>query len=392
MSTNFDYFSPVRILSGEGSIEKCAHELSRVSGKNALIVTDNTIHETGITYELMNALKKLNIGWEIFTDITGEPDSLTINNLAKMAAETRSPAIIGMGGGSVLDSAKLAAVVSEHDYAVEDFAMMKRILPVRRKHTIMIPTTSGTGAEVTSTAIFSYEQKKLWAWSPFLAPDMAVIDPIATINLPKRLTIETGLDALVHAIEAVTCSRSNYMIESFALRAISEIFQVLPYLVIDAQNRELRAKMAIAAMLAGLAIEFGGTGIAHALGHALGSVEHVRHGRAVAVSLAYTMQHSAVNAPALYLKVGRAMGLQLDEKIPAHEIAAHVSEAYLHLLKKIQFRYVFPESDVSRVDEIVSATLSEENRPMRENDSADFSQEQLKSIVNKMMIKTSTHQ
>ena len=215
-----------------------------------------------------------------------EPDTASVDTAAELVRSTPGAIVIGIGGGSALDTAKQAAVVTTAPMGVEHYTLGANPLPGHRPM-IAIPTAAGTGAEVTRTCVVTDgDGRKVWTWGDELLPDLVVLDPASTVTMPTHVTTATGLDAFVHALEAVSGRRSTALVTASALHALRLVVDPLPITVAAPNDLEARQAMQEAALLAGLAIDGGGTGIAHSIGHALGTHAHVPHGITVAIGLA----------------------------------------------------------------------------------------------------------
>lgn len=270
-------------------------------------------------------------------------------------------AVVGLGGGTALDTAKLIAAVAVGERPVRDYLLCA--YPYDGKLPgVMIPATSGTGAEVTRTCVLTDEQgRKSWAWGDELRPNVALLDPQVTTTLPKPLTVATGLDALVHAIEAATAQRANAIAQSFALQAIRLIASALPIAATEPQHLPARQQMQEAACLAGMAIDQCGTGVAHAIGHALGTVAHLPHAVAVAVAMQSTLAWSIEPNEARYRAVAQAMQPDLS--------APEIPAAFTALLQRLDFGEVIRplcERTID-LDALLASMRSPENQPMRAN-------------------------
>jgi alcohol dehydrogenase class IV len=232
---------------------------------------------------------------------------------------------------------------------------------------IAIPTTAGTGSEATRTAVFTdHAGRKVWAWGETLRPTLALLDPTLTTGLPPALTAISGLDALVHAIEAATGQRATPASTGHALEAIRLAFAHLETAVRQPNDLAARAGMLRAACLAGRAIDAGGTGVAHGLGHALGTIAKVPHGLAVALALRAALAWNAAAAPARFREIARAMDVQAKDDA---QIGPALAGRYDTLLRSVDCpldlaRYGLGKADASR---LTHAMLAPENRPMLEN-------------------------
>ena len=268
---------------------------------------------------------------------------------------------IGVGGGSALDTAKQAAVVAAAAMGVEHYALGANPLPGHRPM-IAIPTTAGTGAEVTRTCIVTDRAgRKVWTWGDELLPDLVVLDPASTVTMPAHVTAATGLDAFVHALEAVSGRRSH--------RARDRSGTARPAARRSTTSRspspiptdlDARQAMQEAALLAGLAIDGGGTGIAHSIGHALGTLAHVPHGVAVAIGLAAALDWNVAGAPEAYTSAGgraRPSGRRAPGPARRAPGGGRVVDRAIRRLPELELE----------PDQLAAAMVAEENLPMYRN-------------------------
>ena len=243
----------------------------------------------------------------------GEPTVDSVDDAARLVRDAGDAIVIGVGGGSALDIAKQAAVVSAGDISVEAYLLCATPLPGRRP-IVAIPTTSGTGAEVTRTCIVADGSgRKSWTWGDEMLPDIVVLDPAAAATMPHSVTVGTGLDAFVHAIEACSGQRRNSIAAAAAQRAMALVLTHLPRVAEDGNDLVSRQAMQEAAFLAGVAIDNCGTGVAHSIGHALGSLYHVPHGLSVAVGLRAALEWNVTGEPDAYADAADALVCRVDE-------------------------------------------------------------------------------
>ncbi len=357
----FDLSLSIRIAFGPGRIAGLSADLDQLVGHKAslLLIADPGVAAAGLVEQVTSALQGGGHQLSTCTEFGGEPKAVQIDAAAAAARRCQADGIIALGGGSVLDLAKLAAAVAVAGAPAEAYALMRTPLPARPLPVIALPTTAGTGAEVTRTAVFTDRAgHKVWAWGDALRPALALLDPDLTLGLPPALTALTGADALVHAIEAATSRRSHPVAASQALHAIRLIMAHLPQAVADGGHAPSRAALLVAATLAGLAIDGAGTGIAHALGHALGSLAPVPHGRAVALALRSSLAWNAAAAPEAFAPVALAMGV-------APEPAA-LAEALAGLLATIGISPDLADVGIGPADapRLVELCQAPENQPM----------------------------
>jgi alcohol dehydrogenase class IV len=346
---------------GPGSLDRLASFRSAAIGP-AVIVADEAVVANGYVARVVAALGGRTV--EVHVVPPGEPSVRSVDAANGVVRRAAAAVVVGVGGGSALDTAKLAAVAAAAGPAVAGVARYALgAEPLPRGHPVVaIPTTAGTGSEVTRTCVVSDDTgRKVWMWGDELLPDLVVLDPVATVTMPAYVTTASGLDAFVHATEAATGRRANPLVTAPALEAIRLVLDHLPSAVADGQDLEVRQAMQEAALLAGMAIDGGGTGIAHAIGHALGTLAHVPHGVAVAVGLAASLRWSLNGAPDAYRAVAASVG----------EPVAAIPDRYAALLAAANLpaaiRRVGPLP--LSVDDLAETMVAEENLPMLTNSS-----------------------
>jgi len=378
---NFEFQMRTRVVFGAGRSQDVGEDVKALSStSHAVLVTDPGLVQLGKADEIAAALRKRHVDVTIFSNVQSDPTSASIDEAAAVIRETGTSCVIGLGGGSAMDVAKLASLVAGDAHPTEHYALMANPFAPKRIKTIMIPTTSGTGAEVTSTVVFSNREKvKVWGWDPDLAPDLAVLDPALTCELPPHLTAATGLDALIHAMEAVTGKRSNPMIEAFGLQAIRMISAHLLKAIEHPHDLDARGQLSVGAMLAGMAIEQGGTGIAHCIGHALGTLARVHHGRAVAIALYHAYEWNVEGNEAIYAEIAKAMGAATDGTASLAAQANAGARRFQKLVEDAGLKLSLQDDGltVQDADRFAAVMASEENAPMRNNNCRYASEEDL---------------
>ena len=274
---NYNFTSVPKIFFGEGALKNAALELSGL-GTKALIVTGKIITKTGLTQELQNFLSSLKIESVVFNDLPGEPDDKMIMSGVQVFKFENCDFIIGLGGGTPLDTAKAISAMSVLSGKMIDYKgkeLNGNFAPL-----VLIPTTAGTGSEVTRYFVFTNTgtNEKLLYKGDSLLPKLAVIDYNYTISAPESITMATGMDALCHAVESYTCRKANPVTEMYCLDAVKRIFKYLPIACKDGSNKEARENMSFAAYEAGVAINGAPTTIIHGMSRPIGACFHVPHG------------------------------------------------------------------------------------------------------------------
>ncbi len=300
-----------RIVSGAGSVARLGREVARLAGQGAvvLLVADSGLKPFGIVDRASKALSEAGHGVAVYSDIAGEPREAQVEEARRLGKSAGASTVVCLGGGSALDAGKLAAALLGVDEPVSAFRLSARPLPENSVPIVCVPTTAGTGSEMTGTSVVSDAKKtKYWFWGPQLMADLALLDPELTLGLPAQFTAMTGMDALVHAIEAATNRNAAPESDLPALTAISLVTRNLPRAVRDPGDLEARANMLDAAALGGLAIHRTGCALAHNIGHALGSLAPIPHGLAVTLAFAATAEWVLAGNRDGFARVAEAMG------------------------------------------------------------------------------------
>ncbi|MFX0096923.1 MAG: iron-containing alcohol dehydrogenase [Candidatus Hodarchaeota archaeon] len=353
------FSSPRTIVFGEGSLEY----LGELEGEKVFIVTDRVLKDLGIVDKVKKQLKE-KTEVHVFDEVEPEPSKETIRRGKAVISEFKPDWIIGLGGGSCMDAAKAMWVLYERpDLTIENIDPLKKLDLRKKARLINIPTTSGTGADVTWAIVITDLDMgvKLELASREVVADISILDPSLVSNLPPRLTADTGMDVLVHAIEAYTAQWKNDFSDAFALRAVQFVFKYLPRAFRNGKNDpEAREKMHNAATMAGLAFGNSQICIAHAMGHSFGAVFNVPHGRSVAVFLPYVMEYNLSEAANLYSELAGAIGIT---KGANEDRARKFIESVRNLMKEIGSPPTIENMDIpreefeGRLDELVNKAV-----------------------------------
>ncbi|MDC5556664.1 iron-containing alcohol dehydrogenase [Acinetobacter baumannii] len=291
----YEFFCPVKVIAGNAALEHIPFELATLGAKRPLIITDKGVRANGLLNPIEAAFSTTDavIG-HVFDDVP--PDSsLEVVRLAAEAYRTnKCDAIIAVGGGSVIDTSKATNIlVSEGGDDLLQYSGAHN-LPKPLKPFFVIPTTSGTGSEVTMVAVVSDTQKnvKLAFASYYLMPHAAILDPRMTLTLPPHLTAMTGMDALTHCVEAYTCMAANPLSDTYASAGIKKISENLFNVLENPNDSQGRLELAQASTMAGIAFSNSMVGLVHSLGHALGAVAHLPHGLCMNLFLPYVLEYN----------------------------------------------------------------------------------------------------
>lgn len=333
------FYSCKKILVGKGVVSGVGDEAAKLGGTKALVVTDPGVVKADLVKPLEEPLQAHGIHVEVFDKVEPEPPARVIDDCVRLVREGGFNLIIGLGGGSSLDTAKAAAVLATNPGPVMDYVGMDT-LPKRGLPNILVPTTAGTGSEATRVFVMTEESTntKKVVYSDFLIPDVAILDPGLTLSMPPAVTADTGMDALVHAIEAYVSVNSTPFAEILALKAIELIAHNLPQAYAKGTNVIARYNMLLAANLGGAAFTSGGLGAVHGLAYVLGTEYHMSHGRSNAIMLPHVMSFNRVGNLEKYGRIAAAMGEKTDGLSP-YESAEKAVGAVKKLLEVIDFPY-----------------------------------------------------
>lgn len=303
-------FTPAS-YTGWGCLSQLLLEVKKFNAHNILIVTDPLLKEIGLTDNVEKPLIEKGYTTTIYTDIAPEPPLAIGEKLVDFTRKHPFDLVIGVGGGSALDLAKLAAVLAKHDGKVADYLNLTgtKTLDNKGLPKILIPTTSGTGSEVTNISVLSLDTTKDVVTHDYLLADVAIVDPALTISLPSKVTAATGVDALTHAIEAYVSVNANAVTDALALQAIRLISQSIRTVVHNGQDKQARTDMSYGSYLAGLAFFNAGVAGVHALAYPLGGQFHIAHGDSNAVLLPYVMGYIRQSCEKRMKDILDAMGI-----------------------------------------------------------------------------------
>ncbi|MCJ8233370.1 iron-containing alcohol dehydrogenase [Aeromonas veronii] len=325
MSRYYDFFCPVKLLAGEQALEQLASELASLGARRPLLLTDKGVNATGLATLLANVLAEGELPVAaIWDEIPADSSTAVVERIAKRYRELDCDSLVALGGGSVIDTAKavniLTSMGGEHLLDYSGAGCLTRPL----KPLAVVPTTAGTGSEVTLVAVIKDEAsgRKVPFTSPFLLPQLAVLDPRMTQGLPLNITAATAMDAMTHAIEAFIGTAKNPVSDALALMAVEKIASALPQIIHDPQNKQLRLQLAEGSTLAGMAFSNSMVGLVHALGHSLGARCHLPHGLCMNLFLPTVLDY---NRPEVDSELARLLlplvGAERFAATPAHQRA-----------------------------------------------------------------------
>jgi alcohol dehydrogenase class IV len=326
--------------------------LETIQGQRAFIVTDANVAQLGYVETVQERLTTAGIESRVFAEVEPDPSLQTARRGAAAMLDYQPDWIIGLGGGSSMDAAEAMWILYEHPGL--DPASISPVvdLGLRQKaRFITIPTTAGTGSEANYAVILTdtEEQRKLTLGTREATPDLAIVDPYFTLNLPRQITADTGIDVLTHAIEAYTCTWRNDFTDGLCLQAARLVFTYLPRAVAHgAADEEAREKMANAASIAGITLGNSSVALAHALGHSAGAhFKQLPHGRITALFLPYTIEFNANNGDGRYQDIAHFLHLPAEDEQTA---ADSVAQAVRNLMRAIGLPLTLQEAGVSAAE------------------------------------------
>jgi alcohol dehydrogenase class IV len=298
-----------RILMGAGVLAQTAAEVKRLKAGRVLIVTDKGLVVAGIVSRLESVLTEAGITWARFSEVEPDPRFEIAVRAAEAAKSEKAELVIGMGGGSPLDIAKVCAILATNTKPVSELFGIDMV-PEAGLATILIPTTAGTGSEVTPIAILSDEHEKLKKGivSPRLFPAVAILDPELTLGMPPGVTAATGLDALIHAVEAFTSKNANSISDVFARQAMRLVFGNIRKAYANGEDLAARAGMLEGSLLAGMAFANAGVTAVHAFAYPIGAEFHIPHGVANSIMLPPVMEFNMLGNLPRFAEIAEIFG------------------------------------------------------------------------------------
>lgn len=365
---NFIFQMPRKIEIGFSKSRGIAKIIKKMELKKILIVIDYNLKKMDIVDHIFNNLKEENVSFTIFDNIKNEPTLTEVDQVINdLNVAYNYDGIVGIGGGSTIDVTKLLAVSGSIEGSIRNYIGTNLIdkpgIPM-----IMIPTTSGTGAEATPNAIVK-DKKERWkkgVVSPYLIPDLVIIDPGLTLSLPPKVTAETGVDAFTHSIECFICKKANAMSDLFALSSMRLISRNLRRAIKDGSNKEARYNMALASFYGGVAITNSGTGGVHALAYPLGGKYDMSHGLSNSILLAEVMEFNAEAVPEKFIKVAEVMGIDTNDLSEEQMIKSAVDEIS-KLVNDVGIIIKGFEISEKELDNLATLAISEQQRLIMNN-------------------------
>lgn len=332
MCTFQQFEVPTAIKHGIGAVKYVGEEVKNLGVTKVLLVTDPGIYEAGVTKPVENALKEAGIDIVLFNKVEPNPPVRSVAAGSALYKDTNCDGLIAVGGGSSMDTAKGIGVEIAHNGSVLEYeaAEGKKPLENRIPPLTTIPTTAGTGSEVTQWAVITDEERdyKFNTGGPLIAAHLTIIDPELHKSMPPHVTAMTGIDALAHAIECYTMHYAQPVTDAVALLAIEYVAKYIRRAYADGGDLEARYGMAQAAMLAGLSYGSESAGAAHAMSQTLGGIIPVAHGQCVAAMMGPVMEYNWKGHPAKFARIAQALGVNTFNMSTEEAAKAAVNEVY----------------------------------------------------------------
>jgi alcohol dehydrogenase class IV len=369
------------VTFGPGRTKKLPDLVSGLGGGPVIVVADTILADLGVTTRISEQMSAKGIQVETAAVVSGEPKEALVDELCDQARQCGAKVVVGLGGGAAMDAAKLVAAIATSNQPAHDFALAAQPLPSTGLPAVAIPTTAGTGSEVTRTSVISKSDgSKIWFWGEELMFAQAILDPELTLSLPSHLTAWTGIDAVAHALEGSTARTTSPAGLLFGLEALRILSDALPRAVADGADVEVRGKVLWASMVAGLALHNCNTHMGHNISHSMGSLARVHHGLATGLALESSLPW-LVSRPGGHLNYARA-----SQALGGAAEAAALPETFAKLMRACQIPAELPKECSS----VTEADLSREmknsaNIGMSQNAACDISESELDELAALMM-------
>lgn len=309
----YSFYTAGRIIGGPGSVKEIEQHISAFGASKALVVTDPGVAKTGLPDKVRQLMEESGVKTDLLSDVIAEPPIGQVDELYERVKDEGYQVLVGIGGGSSLDMTKLLAARMTNDCSVSEFLGIEKVkkpaLPM-----VLIPTTAGTGSEVTPNAIVALpdQELKVGIVSKHFLPDLVILDPELTLGLPPKLTAATGMDAFIHSLESFISTKANPLSDAFALRSMRLIGRNIRKAFTHGDDLEARHAMLMGSTLGGMALTAAGTAAVHALAYPLGGKFGVPHGVANAMLLVPVMEYNFDAVKPSLAEVADAMGIDTE--------------------------------------------------------------------------------
>ncbi len=326
---------PPVLITGTGSVEKVGEECKKLGGKKGLIVTDAILSKLGALEGVKKSLSSQGLDIAVYDKIASEPTDVYVQEGVQTFRDNGCDFLLAVGGGSAIDTAKAVSIMLTNPGEIDGYKGLNKVAK-KGAPLVAIPTTAGTGSEVTVFTIITDTKKnvKMLIGSPHLMPQVAIVDPAMTLSCPRGLTTAVGIDALTHAIEAYVSLKSQPMSDVFALSAIGLIAGNLRQVFANGNNMEAREKVMLGALQAGIAFSNSSVALVHGMSRPIGAYFHVPHGASNAALLGVVTEFSLIGNPCRYAQIARAMG-EDTAGLSDMDAAKRAADAVRRLIKDI---------------------------------------------------------
>ena len=368
LAQTFTVTQPTRIQFGAGSIADLAKTVKDFNGSNVFLVVDPGLVKAGLITPITAPLKKAKIPFTLYDKIVPEPGLKLADKGTKLAKKDGCDCVVGVGGGSAMDVAKAIAILLTNGGKAVDYLGLG-LIKKNGVPKIMVPTSAGTGAEVTFTAVFINEKtgSKGGMNGDPLYPDATILDPELTLSLPPHVTAFTGIDALTHALEAYTSTQAHPISEMYSLEAISLISDNLPAAYANGSNLEARSAMLMGSLLGGKALATAGVGLVHAMAYPMGGMFGIPHGLANAVLLPYVVEYNLIGNMEKFAVLAEILGQNTDD-LTLRESASLCVDALFNLNDDVGIPATLKDLDIpfDSIPEMAEIALTV-TRPVENN-------------------------
>ncbi|WHY66746.1 iron-containing alcohol dehydrogenase [Neobacillus sp. SuZ13] len=351
MLNQYNLKMPTNVFAGSDAMQNL-HTIIKDGVTKITIFTDKGILKVGLLEEVISIIEKNDIEYEILSDIPTEPSYIEAQEVVEHFKALNSDFIIAVGGGSVMDIAKLASVLSTDDYTVKDL-LEDPLVAKKQVTTLMIPTTAGTGSEATPNSIVGVPEKnlKVGIVNGELIADHVILESKMIKNLPKPIAAATGIDALAHAIECFTSKKANPISDTFALEALDLIMNNIIEACTNPDALEAKRNMLLGSFYAGVAITSSGTTAVHALSYPLGGKYHIAHGVSNAILLTPVMKFNEPVIKDLLAKAYDRVVKEKDEELTVNEKSKYIIDLIENIVKTLEIptslkTFHVPEEDL----------------------------------------------
>ncbi|RNF39538.1 iron-containing alcohol dehydrogenase [Planococcus salinus] len=349
------FISPKKIYHGEGSLNMLETILQELQVQKVFLLSDPILKELGVIEPLLKQFEKAQVEVDLYTGVEPEPSVQVGNDILERVRKSKPDLVVGVGGGSAMDLAKTAAALYDNEGQVEDYLNLtgQKSFVSKGLPKVLIPSTAGTGAEVTNIAAFSLEDSKDVVTHDFMLADFAIVDPVLTYTSPSKVTAASGIDAFTHALEAYTSINATPLTDALAIDAMTRIVGSIRTAVWNGQDKQAREEMALGSLIAGLSFFNAGAAGVHALAYPIGGLFKIPHGESNAVMLPYVYDFIFPACLDKMVKVAEIFGISAEGKTK-RQMALEVVRSIQELVKDVGVSaelsdYGIAEDDIERL-------------------------------------------